>query len=130
MGTGDKVYICVERIVMILNELLDTNCVEVYTPDVYHILFDAFIQCPNTMVKAMSFKLLAHLECNWQIYASDPLKDAKPKRMNASIHNRLQSMFAKLYFMEKQSENDHFSLLFNSLSEFLSRVDWENTIKL
>merc|ERR1712228_53716 len=103
-------YICLERIVMILNELFETNCVEVYTPMVYNILFDACEQSPNVMVKAMAFKFLAHLECHWSMFASDPLKDAKPTRMTSQILEIMKTMFDKLYFIEKRSENDHFSL--------------------
>eukprot|EP01084_Bolivina_argentea_P194437 333605_1 len=109
---------------MILNELIETNCVEIYTPNVYNILWDLFIQSPNIYVKSMAFKFITHLEYNWDNYASDPLKKSKPNRITLKILNRLKKMFNKIYYLEKRSENDHFSVLLNSLSEFLSRINW------
>ena len=119
-------FICLERVMMILNELFDLNCVEVYIPDVYNVLWDSFIQSPNIMVKAMAFKFLSHLECNWSLFVSEPLKKSKPKRMSLKILNRLKSMFDKLYFLEKRSENEHFSLLLNITSQFLYElIGWK-----
>eukprot|EP01083_Nonionella_stella_P035989 98184_1 len=118
-------YVCLERVAMILNELIETNCVEIYTPSVYNILWDSFMLSPNIYVKSMAFKFLSHLEANWSAFASDPLKEAKPKRMTRNILQRLKAMFDRLYAMEKRSDNDHFSVLLNSLSEFLARVNWK-----
>ncbi len=73
----------------------------------------------------MAFKFVTHLESNWDIYASDPLKQSKPKRMTNKILNRLKKKFDTIYYLEKRSENDHVSVLLNSLSEFLSRVNWK-----
>merc|ERR1719474_297278 len=66
--------ICVERIGMILRELLATECVEMYTPSMYNVLWDAIQRSPNLYVKAMALKLVTHLEVHWADCAVDGKK--------------------------------------------------------
>ena len=122
--------ICLERIQMILEQLLETECVEMYTPSMYNVLWDLVLKSTNVYVKAMALKFVAHLEVHWTECAVNSEHNKRPRRMTKEIYSDLHSLWNRLYRMEHRRNRlgngtaIRFSPVLEALTEFLSRPRW------